>query len=385
MRKQASFWRRWLRLGLLAALCSSLIVGSSLGAEPESHASSRVALANGGDVSWLPQIEREGSTFRTATGKRVDALTLMRSAGLKVARVRLWVDPPSQGSSLPEVLRLAKRIKAAKLDLVLDLHYSDWWADPANQKIPEAWSNLSQAGLVERVRDYTSEVLGEFVAQGTPPAWVQIGNEIGNGLLWPNGQLGDWSAERFAAMTKLLNAGASAVRSASPKSKIMIHLETGGDAVKTRNWLKAAFSAGLTRPDGVGLSYYSVWSGPVGNLEAALRVVAVEFGLPVAVAETAYPSSSRTEPKPLLDPTKSRLAGFSLSQSGQAAYATRISQVLRAAAGTKALGVWWWEVFAPNASRGSSGLGPSVVMYSSLVTGDGRANPAMAALGKASR
>ena len=237
MRRNSSIASFALRIGLVLALCASLIATSNPAVSDRAIASDASRLTNGGDVSWLPEIERQGSIFKTAAGKKVDALTLMKSAGLQVARVRLWVDPPSASSSLAEVLKLAKRIKAAKLDLVLDLHYSDWWADPANQKIPEAWSGLSQAGLVEKVSDYTSEVLAEFVAQGTPPTWVQIGNEVGNGLLWPNGQLGDWSPERFTAMTQLLNAGISAARSASPTSKIMIHLETGGDASKTRNWL----------------------------------------------------------------------------------------------------------------------------------------------------
>ena len=204
-------------------------------------------------------------------------------------------------------------------------------------------------------------------------------------MLWPNGSLSEWKQERFAALSDLLNSGVRAVRETSPKSKIMFHLETGGDAAKTRGWFKNMFAAGLTRPDGIGLSYYSQWSGPISNLEDTLRVVSGEFGLPVAVAETAYPNSSATNPKPLLDPARSRLQGFAFSASGQAAYATKISNVLRTVAGSRAIGVWWWEVFSPNAKRATITLGPSALVYSSLVTGDGKANPAMVALGKASR
>lgn len=372
-------------LGLVATAIVAITGSFAPNYERVSAEASSIRLANGGDVSWLPAIEREGSKFRSTTGRATEPLKLMKSAGLEVARIRLWVNPPSQDSSLEQVLKLAKRAKLSGLSIVLDLHYSDWWADPANQKIPSDWDGLSLAGLSERVGDYTTEVLQEFVAQGTPPTWVQVGNEIGNGLLWPTGSLANWSPERFSAMVSLLNAGSAAVRATSPKSRVMIHLETGGDATKTRNWLRGAFAAGLVSPDGIGLSYYSIWSGPLSNLEASLKVVAQEFKLTVAIAETAYPNSSATVPKPLLDPAKSRLAGYSLSASGQAAYATRVANVLRASAGTRAIGVWWWEVFSPNASKLQDAFGPSLLGYSSLVTGSGTPNRAMISLGKASR
>lgn len=377
--------RLWLRGVFAAVTALALLIPSVWPNTTPALAVTTKALLNGGDVSWLPIVERDGSKFATTAGKRADPLALMKSAGLSVARVRLWVNPTGKDSSLAQVLALAKRIKAAKLALVLDLHYSDWWADPANQKVPANWENLSQAGLVEKVHDYTAETLAQFVDQGTPPAWVQVGNEIGNGMLWPNGSLSEWKQERFAALSDLLNSGVRAVRETSPKSKIMFHLETGGDAAKTRGWFKNMFAAGLTRPDGIGLSYYSQWSGPISNLEDTLRVVSGEFGLPVAVAETAYPNSSATNPKPLLDPARSRLQGFAFSASGQAAYATKISNVLRTVAGSRAIGVWWWEVFSPNRPAVSGVTGPWVIFFSSLTTPSGTANKAMLALGSASK
>lgn len=385
--QQRTLQVRLLRVALAAALAVTLAGGClpHKNATVSEASASSIRLLNGGDVSWLPAIERDGSRFRTASGKVSDPLKLMKTAGLSVARIRLWVDPPSADSSLEQVLRLAKRARAAGLSIVLDLHYSDWWADPANQKTPEAWAGLSPAGLTERVEEYTAQTLQEFVDQGTPPAWVQVGNEIANGLLWPTGSLGDWSPERFSAMVSLLNAGTAAVRATSPKSKVMIHLETGGDAAKTRNWLRGALAAGLYRPDAVGLSYYSQWSGPLSNLESSLKVVAQEFQLPVAIAETAYPNSTATAPKPLLDPAKSRLSGFALSASGQAAYATKLATVLRSAAGTRAVGIWWWEVFSPNGSKLQDAFGPSLLAHSSLVTVSGAPNRAMLALGAASR
>jgi arabinogalactan endo-1,4-beta-galactosidase len=190
-------------------------------------------LQNGADVSWLPTIEQDGSRFYTTNGKAVDPLLLMKKSGLSVARVRLWVNPSTVHGSLPEVLALAKRIKAAGLKLVLDIHYSDWWADPGKQNKPAAWAALPEADLVAKVSEYTKTVLTSLVRQKTVPTWVQVGNEVGNGLLWPNGQLNQWQPANFATMAALLNAGMTAVHKISPKSKTMIHLETGGDSNKT--------------------------------------------------------------------------------------------------------------------------------------------------------
>jgi arabinogalactan endo-1,4-beta-galactosidase len=340
-------------------------------------------LQNGADVSWLPTIEASGSKFYDTNRKPVDGLRLMKRAGLQIARVRLWVNPATSHGSLTEVLSMAKRIKAAGLKMVLDVHYSDWWADPAHQTKPAAWANLNQAQLVTQVHDYTATVLSRMSAQKTSPTWVQIGNEVGNGLLWPNGQLDQWNPAKFKAMTDLLNAGITASREVSPNTKVMIHLETSGDVQKTRGWLTNAFSNGLLKPDAVGLSYYSQWDGSLNNLSAAIAVVSNEFKLPVAVAETAYANTPTSNTPQVFDVSKGALAGFGFTPQGQSNYAAAVSQVLRSTAGSKAVGVWWWEAFSPNTPRLNNLLEPSQISSSSLVTGSGKTNRAMAALAAA--
>lgn len=339
-------------------------------------------LQNGADVSWLPEVERAGSKFFDSKGRRIDPLLLMKQSGLKVARVRLWVDPVDQRSSVTEVLALAKRIKKAGLGFVLDFHYSDWWADPTNQTTPVAWYGMNQAKLEQAINEYTKTTLAKFAKQQTPPQWVQIGNEIGNGMLWPTGKLSSWSGEEFKRLTGLLNSAAVAVRASSGKPKVMLHLETGGDATKTESWLRNALSNGLTRPDAIGLSYYSQWGGPISNLEKTIDIVANDFNFTVAIAETAYPNTSTSQTKQVLDASKAALPAFAISTSGQAAYATKACAVLRAKAGIKSLGVWWWEGFSPNKAKLVDELSASYISSSSLVTLAGRANAAMLALGK---
>jgi arabinogalactan endo-1,4-beta-galactosidase len=212
---------------------------------------------------------------------------------------------------------------------------------------------------------------------------VQIGNEVGNGLLWPNGQIDQWTSPKFTAMASLLNAGISATRETAPTAKVMIHLETGGDASKTDGWLTYSFAAGLIKPDAVGLSYYSQWAGPLSNLRASIAVVATKWHLPVAIAETAYANTAVSSSQQVIDLSKAALPGFTFTNRGQADYATAVCALLQAAAGSRAIGVWWWEGFSPNTAQLGWQLEPSQISSSSLVTGGGKANAAMAALGAA--
>ncbi len=371
-------------LRALLSFVNAIVLALVLAAAPvgQSGQAASSPMQNGADVSWLPEVERAGSKFYDSRGRRIDPLVLMKQSGLKIARVRLWVDPVDQRSSITEVLALAKRIKKAGLTLVLDFHYSDWWADPANQATPVAWYGMNQAKLEQAINEYTKTTLAKFARQQTPPQWVQIGNEIGNGMLWPTGKLSSWSGEEFKRLTGLLNSAALAVRASSGKPKVMIHLETGGDAQKTESWLRNALANGLTRPDAIGLSYYSQWGGALSNLEKTIDVVANDFNFTVAIAETAYPNTSTSQTKQVLDASKSALPAFAISTSGQAAYATKACSVLRAYAGTKSLGVWWWEGFSPNKAKLVDELSASYISSSSLVTLAGRANAAMLALGK---
>jgi arabinogalactan endo-1,4-beta-galactosidase len=370
------------RLALLSIVTFLLTLSATPISPTTAAPATAPALQNGADVSWLPEVERGGSKFYDSKGRKIDPLVLMKQAGLKTARVRLWVQPTDERSSISEVLVLAKRIKKAGLGFVLDFHYSDWWADPGSQTTPAAWQGLNQTQLEQKVGEYTAGILARFARQQTSPQWVQIGNEIANGMLWPTGKLSSWSNEEFKRLTSLLNSAATAVRAASGKSKVMIHLETGGDSAKTSKWLRMALANGLIRPDAIGLSYYSQWGGALSNLEKSISVVVNDFDFAVAIAETAYMNSMTAPTKQVLDSSKAALPGFAISPSGQAAYANKSCALLRAGAGNKSIGVWWWEGFSPNTAKLSDELGASHISSSSLVTLAGRANAAMLALGK---
>ncbi|HPF71493.1 MAG TPA: glycosyl hydrolase 53 family protein, partial [Candidatus Krumholzibacteria bacterium] len=142
----------------------------------------------GADVSSLPCVEAGGAVFTDAAG-RADALTILARHDVDRVRIRLWHTPPDGRSGLEEAVALAVRARDLGLGVLLDLHYSDTWADPGHQAPPAAWRGLAPEVLEDSVRISTRDVLRRFAAAGAAPAWIQLGNEISAGLLWDTGRV----------------------------------------------------------------------------------------------------------------------------------------------------------------------------------------------------
>ena len=150
----------------------------------------------GADISWLPQFEARGMKFYE-NGKEIDAVKLLNEHGFNYIRLRIFVHPENENGYAPgegycdldHTLAMAQRIKDAGMKLLLDFHYSDYWADPQQQYKPASWANLDFETLEDSVKSYTSRVLRALSKQETPPDMVQVGNEINHGLLWPEGHI----------------------------------------------------------------------------------------------------------------------------------------------------------------------------------------------------
>ena len=187
--------------------------------------------ANGADVSFLAKCEQDGVVFKE-NGKPVDVLVLLREHHYNWVRLRIFHDPAAAPDKLPNdlpyTLALARRAKGLGFHILLDLHYSDSWADPGKQTTPAAWSKLKHKQLVEQVFAYTRDTIAAFAAQGLMPDMVQVGNEVTDGMLWPDGKLPDnW--DNFADLLKAGIAGVNAGRGAAPKPRIMVHIERSGN------------------------------------------------------------------------------------------------------------------------------------------------------------
>ena len=178
------------------------------------------------------------------------------------------------------------------------------------------------------------------------PKWVQIGNEIGGGFLWPLGQITSSDASQWQNFVRLHNAGTQALRRVLPSSRSLVHLEWGGDSDRVRWWLSNAHTYGLMGADVIGLSYYSQWSSSLVNLENTLKVVTSEFKTPVVIAETAYPWISQQFGNDVVDTAAAKLSGIPYTPGGQAQYVLALREMLYRQPVNRGIGFWWWEGLA---------------------------------------
>jgi arabinogalactan endo-1,4-beta-galactosidase len=174
---------------------------------------------------------------------------------------------------------MARRVKAAGMKLLLDFHYSDYWADPQQQNKPLAWSNIGFEALKDSVRAYTSRVLRALGEQGTPPAMVQIGNEINHGLLWPEGHISN--PDQLAG---LLKAGVEGVEAIDRETPVMMHIALGGQNQEARFWLDNMIARGV-RFDIIGLSWYPRWHGTLDDLKFNMQDLINRYHKPVNIVE----------------------------------------------------------------------------------------------------
>ncbi|MCD8289189.1 MAG: arabinogalactan endo-1,4-beta-galactosidase [Prevotella sp.] len=248
----------------------------------------------GGDISLLPSYEAAGTVYRDAEGNKVEPLTFLNEQGWNALRVRLFVDPskaPGENKDegvcqdLDYVAALGKRIKQTGFQFMLDFHYSDTWADPGKQFMPDSWKNIPDAALPDTLYAYTRACLLRLVADGAAPDLIQVGNEITNGMLWPRAKVDPQGTDNWDLLRELLNAGAKACREVCPEAKIIIHTEKAGDWAATK-----AYYANLRSLDYdiIGLSYYPMWHRTVGVLAATLDSLAATFpDKDVMIVETA--------------------------------------------------------------------------------------------------
>ncbi|MFF7331303.1 glycosyl hydrolase 53 family protein [Streptomyces sp. NPDC008150] len=293
----------------------------------------------GADISSLAKSEAYGGTYRTSSGTAGDALTILRSAGMNYARLKVWVNPADGYNNKARVLAMAKRIKAQGMKLLVDFHYSDTWADPGTQTKPAAWSGHTYSQLRTDVYNHTYDVLNALKAQGTTADMVQIGNEINAGLLWDEGSTSNWTQ-----LVGLLNSGYSAAKAVSSSTAVALHIANGGDEAGTRWWFDNAVANGA-RFDVIGLSYYGYWHGSLADFQTTLDDAAARYGKPVYVAETAYPFRLDSEDAltNIIDTTGELVAGYPATTAGQAAWLRDVMNIVEAVPNGRGLGVFYWE------------------------------------------
>lgn len=265
---------------------SSINVDKNYGLKGEAAKRREVGKMLGADISFLPELEARGMKF-SDSGVEKDAIQILKDHGFNYVRLRIFNDPardsgysPKKGfCDLAHTKQMAKRVKDAGMKLLLDFHYSDYWADPGKQYKPAAWRGFSFEELKKAVYDYTKKVIQELKDQGTTPDMVQIGNEINHGIIWPEGNVSNPDG-----LAQLLNAGIAAVKTVDPSIVIMLHIALGGQNDESVFFIDNMLARGVPF-DVVGLSYYPKWHGTLDDLRDNLNDLVRRYNKDIIVVE----------------------------------------------------------------------------------------------------
>jgi len=244
--------------------------------------------SNGADVSWLPQMETTGYKFYNSDGIETDCLQLLKDKGINTIRLRVFVNPSNDKASghcsPAETVQMAVRAQALGMRIMIDFHYSDSWADPGKQTKPAAWASHTFAELLDDVYNHTFDVLNALKTAGVTPEWVQVGNEIPGGMLWPEGSTSNWSQ-----LAQLLNKGYDATKAINESIKVIVHIDQGNDNGRFRYFFDNAKSNNV-KYDVIGLSYYPYWLNSdytvsIAGLQNNLNDMVTRYGKEVMVVE----------------------------------------------------------------------------------------------------
>ena len=306
----------------------------------------------GMDISSLPQSLAEGMRVKDRDGSETEVFELLKEYGVNAVRLRIWNDPEcvpeAKGyCSLQHTLEMARKVRENHMSFLLDFHYSDFWADPANQRKPKAWEAFSFSELEEAVYAFTRDTLLRLKEEGALPDMVQIGNEIRSGLLFPEGELPD-----YEGMVRLVNAGIRGAREvAGPEQmQVMIHLDQGGRYDWLHEWFEKAFLAGLRDFDLIGLSYYPFWHGTYLDLRDSMNRLLRDYGKPILIVETAY--AWRKSERGFIDEDQIRIGCMEATPRGQRRVLEYVMHLVAELPGRMGKGVYYWEPICVPGSGG---------------------------------
>lgn len=354
---------------------------------PDEGDSPAATFAKGADISWVTEMEHNGMKFYNAAGVETDCFQLMKDLGLNAIRLRVWVDPKEHGNwcNTADLVAKAKRAKNLGMDVMVDFHYSDWWADPGQQHKPAAWRGLNLADLKKAIAGHTTDVLRALKAAGVTPKWVQVGNEIRPGMLWDEDAALSGASDNirecdvkgsnststavkfwknFANLAAFINTGYDAVKSVFADAIVIVHLDNGYD-----NGLYTWFFDELKKNGGkwdmIGMSIYPYWTmlehkdytagKTIIDCIANIKDVSKKYNCDVMIVETGMECADEN----------GNLASDAVLQEGKTLMTRLLKECLENTNG-RCKGVFYWE---PQCKPGQYRLGaftedgrPTVIM-----------------------
>ena len=259
----------------------------------------------GADISGTTDLEARGVQLRNSQGEPRECTALMRELGLNAVRLRVWVNPKDGLCNKDDVVKMAKRANDWGMALMIDFHYSDWWADPGQQNIPEAWKDMTYEEMKHALAAHTRNVLQAIKKAGVDVRWVQVGNETTNGFLWPMGRAQD-NMRQYAGLT---DAGYMAVKQVFPKAEVIVHLDGAFDP-KRYDFIFDGLKKYGARYDMIGLSVYpywdmrgkhtASWQETVEKATENINRLWTKYHKPMLVVETGVEAAKPVEGKEIL-------------------------------------------------------------------------------------
>lgn len=309
----------------------------------------------GMDLSTLLELERLGAAYYDE-GEKTDILEIMKRYDVDTIRIRLWNDPYSEngepygagGNDLQTTLEIARRVTNAGLGVLLNFHYSDFWADPGKQIKPKAWQDYDVEELENAVYKYTVEVMKIFREEKVNLTMVQVGNELTNGLLWPEGK-----TPNYENIARFVNSGIRGVRAVDEEVPIMIHLDNGGNNELYRTWFDEFVKRG-EEFQVIGMSYYPFWHGTLDMLQYNMNDIAKRYGKDIVIVEVSmgytmedYQQYEKLEAGQRKGyATKPELVeqlDYPMTRQGQADFMKDLLERIHNVEGGKGKGFFWWE------------------------------------------
>ncbi|MEQ9298487.1 MAG: glycosyl hydrolase 53 family protein [Cyclobacteriaceae bacterium] len=298
----------------------------------------------GADLSYVNELLDCGAQYRS-NGQLVDPYHLFGEKGANISRIRLWHSPDWKNgySNYQDVELAIQRSKEAGMQILLDFHYSDTWADPQHQVIPKAWENIDDLNVLkDSLYNYTYQTLASLHAKGLTPEFVQVGNEINIEIMQDSANMVVDTINWERNIT-LINVGLQAVADFSQDKQAeiqkMIHIAQPENALW---WFAAAEQYGLGDYDWMGISYYPKWSiYGLDSLGLAIGSLIKTYRKELMVVETAYPYTLENfdEGKNILG-EEALLPNYPATPAGQYAFMKRLTDITTSAGGR---GVIWWE------------------------------------------
>lgn len=304
----------------------------------------------GVDVSSIISLEQSGVKFYDVWGARADVFKVLAQAGVSHVRIRVWNDPYDAdgngygggNNDLDKAIELGKRATRNGLKVLIDFHYSDFWADPAKQKAPKAWQSYTVDQRVDAIYSFTKESLTRIINSGVDVDMVQVGNETGYGFCgcatWDMGS--DYTVVPFSDLARLMNAGSKAIREIDPNILVVVHNTEPNSGYE---WISKDYHDNNVDYDVFASSYYPNIHGSMENLTAQLKHVADTYGKKVMVAETQYPFTSANGDD-YANAVSEKIGDmkYPLTVQGQARHVRDMCQAVKNV-GDKGIGLFYWE------------------------------------------